>query len=330
MFKITSVTLIILAITTHLGMCAENDGIQDNLAHLLEYPASKEDIDHIRNLLMHISSVYPKLKINLNSLPLSDDSINIIYFSSEQTPIHKTRYYKNNCLYKNEIKTVICDQAFVTKIMYYYDLYQERGCSINRPDGQCWHDEEIAVPATDEQIAESRRLFIYWILAHEIGHGYHEHEGQYFFATPEDSFGMGSGHDQNIALSQCQRNEIKADSFFASLSEATGESRTFRDFFEMLLILERKRIRCPNKSLVLSCDIPIGPIIPLPDDRIDVISNEKHPAFLIRLLLSTKSVKVNDETDDLYKSAINKFLMYWIKHYNDFIDPVFDCTEASR
>lgn len=226
-------------------------------------------------------------------------------------------------MYKHEVKAVICDQEFITKIIHYYNLHEDKACSINRPDGMCWHEEEIVVPAATAKVKEYRRFFINWIMAHEIGHGYHGHEGQYYFAFSDNS------PANDIALSQCQRNEIVADSFFSSVLEVMGENLDVRNKFEMLLRLERKRSRCHNKkSLVLDCDTSVGPYIPLPSEPIDITSTEKHPHFMIRLLLSIGSIKVGDNTDALYEETIDKFLVYSINHNNNFIDADVDCVRS--
>lgn len=81
MMTMLQIVVLFLVIISQPGLCLENKSEYHDLASLLEYPASVDDLEHIRSVLKHVSILYPEQRIRLNTTPIDADSINIIYFS---------------------------------------------------------------------------------------------------------------------------------------------------------------------------------------------------------------------------------------------------------
>ena len=324
---------LLFAWLTYGSSLATEKKVDSQIINLLNYNASEGDLIHVNKVLESINIIYPNVELQLNPLTLDYNSINVFYFSSKNAPLNITRDYRQNCGYFSKINTIICDQEFITRVMDYYDLNERLECSATLTDGYtCWNTDLITVNESIENINKNRGLLINWILSHEIGHAVNKHEGQFFFSHA-DSFQdiSSSAGIKNIALSQCHKNEIEADEFFSEFVSKNGVASQIREFFEMLLHRERVRNRCKdNESLLFPCDVTIGPGIPLPKDPIDITSTHNHPHFMIRLLLSIRSINLGDGSDVFYKNAIDNFLDNSIKHSSDKYTGNIDCKKITN
>ena len=141
------------------------------------------------------------------------------------------------------------------------------------------------VPQAPEKIAKGYELMMYWVLAHEIGHAYHEHDGSFYFNTLA-TYKEKKQSDNGLKLNNCQKQEQQADHFIIKILK--GRKKKQDELYYFLYDLINRDIHksvCPNISASLHCpNVFPGTGLAITHKYLDAIASREHAPLQYRVL----------------------------------------------
>lgn len=302
-----------------------NKALQAEILKAAAHPASADWLSLAQEGLAMLGSPLTS-RIVWNKDYTHDDKLSIIVFDSGSMPTGTFRLIAGNCLYVSDFHVITCDIMMFKYLNNLYALSQKQETTTD----ESGHIVERYLVANDPDLIKQSYLYFFgWVLGHELGHAYHNHQGAFRYLSSD------AGKDEDLSKSSneiklsvtdssdstspaesreikpvnsCHQREKQADEFF----HATLVSKSlYEKYYSFLLDLMNKDVRrsaCPDTSILLPCEkILYGTGFTLTLEKYIAKNSSTHPDFLVRMLDLMDGIKLTYRyPDDAQEGGFHK------------------------